>query len=155
MTRGTYVWDPITGKVVEKSKRTPEPPAKRAAAAALKRCRKAIRGRFYWNGRDWVPYADRNRAGRGHGLQLVRDVDPYRSVITGETIGGRRQHRDHLRAHGCVEIGNDMPQRRESGIDREGIRQDLKRALETGMTPEVSRTVDAANRAAPRDRVWD
>lgn len=38
---------------------------------------------------------------------LIRDTEPYRSVITGEMIQGRRQHRDHLKAHGCIEVGNE------------------------------------------------
>jgi len=35
-------------------------------------------------------------------------------MITGEMIEGRRQHRDHLRQHNCVEVGNSFdkqPQR--------------------------------------------
>lgn len=38
---------------------------------------------------------------------IIRDLSPYRSMITGQMIDGRRQHRDHLRAYGCVEVGND------------------------------------------------
>lgn len=41
------------------------------------------------------------------GPQVIKDIEPYKSMITGETITGRRQHRDHLRAHGCVELGNE------------------------------------------------
>lgn len=41
--------------------------------------------------------------------QVVQDVEPYRSIVTGEVISGRRQHRDHLRAHGLVEVGNERP----------------------------------------------
>ncbi len=43
----------------------------------------------------------------GGGLQIIRDTAAYRSMITGQVIDGRRQHRDHLKAHGCVEVGND------------------------------------------------
>lgn len=41
------------------------------------------------------------------GPQVVRDLQPYRSMIDGTVIDGRKRHRDHLRAHGCVEVGND------------------------------------------------
>lgn len=41
------------------------------------------------------------------GLQIVKDIDPYKSVVDGSVIGGRKQHRDHLRARGLVEVGND------------------------------------------------
>jgi len=40
-------------------------------------------------------------------LQIVPDIQPYRSMIDGSTIGSRSRHRDHLRAHGCIEIGNE------------------------------------------------
>lgn len=41
--------------------------------------------------------------------RIMRDIDPYRSVITGEMITSRSKHRDHLREHNCVELGNDKP----------------------------------------------
>ena len=40
-------------------------------------------------------------------FHVIRDIDPYRSPITGERIGGRRQHREHLRDHGMIEAGNE------------------------------------------------
>jgi hypothetical protein len=39
--------------------------------------------------------------------QVIRDLEPYQSMIDGSMIDGRKRHRDHLKAHGCVEIGND------------------------------------------------
>lgn len=38
---------------------------------------------------------------------VMGDITPYKSMITGETIQGRRQHREHLRQHGCIEVGNE------------------------------------------------
>jgi hypothetical protein len=38
---------------------------------------------------------------------VIADIEPYQSMVTGEMIGGRRQHREHLRQHGLVEIGNE------------------------------------------------
>lgn len=69
---------------------------------------------------------------------LVRDLDPYLAVgIRDEKkgpghsmviTGGRRQHRDELRARGMIEVGNetgtyaDMPKARAVGPDvREGL----------------------------------
>lgn len=40
-------------------------------------------------------------------LQVIRDIEPYKSMITGERIKSRRDHRDHLRAHNCIEVGNE------------------------------------------------
>ena len=38
------------------------------------------------------------------------DIPRYRSQIDGSWIEGRAQHRAHLKKHGCVEVGNDLPQ---------------------------------------------
>lgn len=41
------------------------------------------------------------------GPQVIKDIEPYQNMIDGKTITSRRQHRDLLRAHNCVEVGND------------------------------------------------
>lgn len=51
--------------------------------------------------KDYVP-PERER-----GPIVVKDIEPYRSIIDNSVIGGRKQHRDHLRAHGCFEIGTE------------------------------------------------
>jgi len=38
---------------------------------------------------------------------VMPDIKPYRSMIDGREITSRSRHREHLRDHGCVEIGND------------------------------------------------
>lgn len=38
---------------------------------------------------------------------VIQDIKPYRSMIDGKLITSRSHHREHLRAHGCVEVGND------------------------------------------------
>lgn len=35
------------------------------------------------------------------------DIQPYRSMIDGRIINSRSAHREHLRAHGCIEVGNE------------------------------------------------
>lgn len=50
--------------------------------------------------------------GRAMGRVLVSthatpDIEPYRSTVDGSLIQGRRQHRDHLKRHNKVEMGND------------------------------------------------
>jgi hypothetical protein len=69
------------------------------------------KGRWVWDreSQKLVPaeefYARQER--RVSGPQIIRDIQPYRSIVTGEVVGGRRQHRDHLRAHDVVEVGNE------------------------------------------------
>lgn len=53
----------------------------------------------------WV--REENALNKPSSIQVIRDIDPYRSMITGEMITGRSQHRDHLRTHNCVEVGNE------------------------------------------------
>lgn len=62
----------------------------------------------------------------GAGFYVIPDSKPYRSMVTGEEIGGRRQHREHLKMHDLVEVGNDfrgpkkmpdVPGRKEAILD--------------------------------------
>jgi len=41
------------------------------------------------------------------GPQVIKDIEPYKSMIDGQMITSRSRHRDHLRAHGCIEVGNE------------------------------------------------
>jgi hypothetical protein len=38
---------------------------------------------------------------------IIRDIEPYQNMIDGKMITSRSEHRDLLRAHGCVEVGNE------------------------------------------------
>lgn len=38
---------------------------------------------------------------------VMGDIAPYKSMIDGSVISSRSHHREHLRMHGCVEVGND------------------------------------------------
>lgn len=70
---------------------------------------------------------------KGRGLQVIKDIEPYRNIaVDGKVIGGRRQHRDMLRAHGLVEMGSEAPREAprapENRVDL-GLAQDIKRAM--------------------------
>lgn len=38
---------------------------------------------------------------------VMPDIKPYQSMIDGSLITSRSAHREHLRRHGCQEIGNE------------------------------------------------
>lgn len=38
---------------------------------------------------------------------VMGDIQPYKSMVDGSLITSRSHHREHLRQHGCVEVGND------------------------------------------------
>ena len=59
---------------------------------------------------------------------VMRDIKPYRSMADGSVITSRSKHREHLRAHNCVEVGNETkylqpkPLRSPPGLKEELIR---------------------------------
>lgn len=38
---------------------------------------------------------------------VANDIQPYKSMIDGRMINSRSEHRSHLKAHGCIEVGNE------------------------------------------------
>lgn len=38
---------------------------------------------------------------------VAADIHPYKSMVTGEMITSRSQHRAHLKQHGLIEVGNE------------------------------------------------
>jgi hypothetical protein len=68
--------------------------------------------------------------------QVIKDIDPYVSQIDGSLITSRSQHRDHLRQHGCVEVGNEkMEPKTESWIEKkenkEALRQEIAARIDS------------------------
>lgn len=64
------------------------------------------------------------------GVMVMPDIKPYQSVITGEEIGGRRQHREHLKAHGCIEVGNEkLSPKPMRPITRQERREAIRHAI--------------------------
>ena len=41
------------------------------------------------------------------GPMVMKDIAPYRSMADGSLISSRSTHREHLRRHNCIEIGNE------------------------------------------------
>lgn len=39
---------------------------------------------------------------------VMADIEPYRSMCDGSMVMGRMQHRDHLKRHGVVEVGDQQ-----------------------------------------------
>jgi hypothetical protein len=78
------------------------------------------------------------------GPYIMSDLREYPSVVTGEMITSRSQHREHLRQHGCIEVGNEMPR-----VSREApppVRADAIAALEA--SPERHAEARAASERA-------
>ena len=42
---------------------------------------------------------------------VMSDIDPYISQVDGSVIDSRSKHRNHLKQHRMIELGNDVPMR--------------------------------------------
>jgi hypothetical protein len=65
-------------------------------------------------------------------VQVIPDIDGYVSPIDGKFIGSRSEHRDHMKRHGVIELGNDKPKLGgfRPSIPREQIRAEIKDTVE-------------------------
>lgn len=64
----------------------------------MKRSYVQINGQLYERGQE--PALD--------APMIMGDIAPYQSQVTGEMITSRSKHREHLKAHDCVEIGDQV-----------------------------------------------
>jgi hypothetical protein len=82
-----------------------------------------------------VPKREGARANVASGPQIIRDIEPYRSIAldaaTGKRalIGGRAQHREFLRRNNCIEVGNEYVTPHREELSRAGRIADIRRAL--------------------------
>ena len=60
----------------------------------------------------WVEKGRAPVSAKRVGFEIMPDIQPYQSMVTGETITSRSKHRQHLRDHGMMEIGNDSSLRK-------------------------------------------
>lgn len=67
----------------------------------------------------------RDKGYRAHLIQT--DIEPYQSIITGETITSRSHHREHLKQHGAEETGDNMPKFLKDSYERRGDRPEWGR----------------------------
>lgn len=44
---------------------------------------------------------------------VAPDIGEYQSIVTGEMIGSRSAHREHLKRHRLIELGNEPVRQRE------------------------------------------
>lgn len=61
---------------------------------------------------------------------VMPDIKPYQSMIDGSYIQSRSTHREHLRQHNCIEVGNEKmsnPTPREIPPPAEHLRREIAR----------------------------
>lgn len=66
--------------------------------------------RYFWDRerQTFRPMSERPAPKETPGPQVMRDQAPFTSPVTGETIDGRTQLRDHERRHGVQQVGTDI-----------------------------------------------
>lgn len=99
-----------------------------------------------WHKGYWGQYDPDARRPKPIAPMIMRDIEPYRSVITRELIGGRAQHRAHLREHNCIEVGNEMGALKTPNVPLPPPREDIIRALES--SPEAHAEAQKASERA-------
>jgi len=52
-------------------------------------------------------FVERKKDSKGRYHYVQPDITPYRSMIDGGMVTSRSQHRRHLKANNCEEVGND------------------------------------------------
>lgn len=80
--------------------------------------------------------------------QAMPDIAPYRSMVTGEMITGRAQHREHLKRHDCIEVGNERITPQEVTIDAAEVRNDILEARRQ-VTWDEAPTLERLRQMAP------
>jgi hypothetical protein len=66
----------------------------------------------------------------GKRFNIIKDIEPYRSMVDGSMVSSRSAHRDHLKAHDCVEIGNEKVGPRPRPDIIADIQRDVERAAQ-------------------------
>jgi len=59
---------------------------------------------------------------------VMPDIQPYRSMIDGRIISSRSTHREHLRANGCVEVGDQTHYLKQKPVETpKGLKETVAR----------------------------
>jgi hypothetical protein len=83
------------------------------------------------------------------GVQIMSDIQPYRSMIDGHMVTSRSEHRTHLRDHGCIEVGNEtMKNRAEPVMDRSASKRMIGEMLADTRDRQLKQMISEARRQA-------
>ena len=76
-----------------------------------------------------VPKEDWHGPSESKTAYVMPDIQGYKSMATGEWISSRSEHREHLKRHGLIEIGNEKQVNKAREPDRAGIRRAAEEAV--------------------------
>ncbi len=93
--------------------------------------RKPTRGSFIWDS-EQGKMVDKNEYYSSHAKadshMVLGDINAYQSMVDGSMIEGRKQHREHLKKHGLMEVGNETKHLKAYG-DYSSNKGDIKQEL--------------------------
>jgi hypothetical protein len=97
--------------------------------------KKPTRGSFVYDKEkgELVPKEEYYSASVSNAPMIQADIPGYKSMVTGEWIGSRSTHRQHLKEHRLVEIGNEVKAhttKQAPRVDREQIRRDIHQSIQ-------------------------
>lgn len=76
---------------------------------------KVERGSFIWDAEQGKLVPKSEYYDKAFDAPMVMsDIQPYKSMVTGEMITSRSAHRDHLRRHQLIEVGNEVNHLKDS-----------------------------------------
>jgi len=78
---------------------------------------------------DLIPKEEYRGPSASKSAYVIPDIQGYQSMATGEWISSRSQHREHLKEHRLIEIGNERMENRAPQVDRAGIRRAAEEAV--------------------------
>jgi hypothetical protein len=95
--------------------------------------RKPVRGSFVWDSAQGKMvskdeyYANKSEV---NAPIVMNDIQPYKSMQTGEMITSRSTHRQHLKQHGLIEIGNEkIKETKPNTYNSEEVKREIARHL--------------------------
>ena len=60
---------------------------------------------------------------------IIRDIEPYKNMINGKMITSRSEHKELLRRHNCVEVGNEKMETKITAPPKTNRREALHKQL--------------------------
>jgi hypothetical protein len=99
--------------------------------------------RFFWDKEShvWVEFDPHAPRPPSVGPMVLRDIEPYRNVYNGERIRSRRHHRDFLRAHRLVEVGNEFTKALDRGETRFGSPEESPAMTAKGRRDSIEQAI--------------
>lgn len=81
----------------------------------------------------WIPkdQAEPLHISTAAGYYVMDDLKPYKSMVDGRIITSRSEHRRHLKAAGCIEVGNEDPHKHvKKKWNMPPVSESIKQAIE-------------------------